>query len=169
MSLLVADCPRCGANKITFDVLAQVPRGVESGWKPSFELFCLCRSCHVPTDFLVSLDSAPARLSDRFETTDALVKWPTALNNHFKIERFISLRDHAKQAPPDFVEGDVARAFEEGAACLSIACYNAAATMFRLCIDLVTRQYLPPDSSYDTNPKPNEKQRRDRPSFKMAV
>ena len=33
--------------------------------------------------------------------------------------------------------------FNEGATCLAVGCYNAAGTMFRLTIDLVTRDMLP--------------------------
>jgi len=38
---------------------------------------------------------------------------------------------------------DIKAAFEEGAKCLAVDCPNAAATMFRLCIDLGTRALLP--------------------------
>lgn len=33
--------------------------------------------------------------------------------------------------------------FKEGSACMSIGCYNAAATMFRLCLDLATKSLMP--------------------------
>ena len=33
--------------------------------------------------------------------------------------------------------------FREGATCLKVDCWNAAGTMFRLCIDLVTKGLLP--------------------------
>jgi hypothetical protein len=40
---------------------------------------------------------------------------------------------------------NIENAFSEGAGCLSIECFNAAATMFRLCVDLATRPLLPVD------------------------
>src|SRR5580704_14975237 len=55
MSLLIADCPRCGSKSITFDVCAQVFRFQESQWKNWYEVFSVCRSCHTPTIFLISL------------------------------------------------------------------------------------------------------------------
>jgi hypothetical protein len=89
-----------------------------------------------------------------------LVEYKGALNDFFAVDRFISLRDHAQHEPPEFLEDALSRAFKEGAACFSIACYNAAATMFRLCVDLATRPLLP--NKEDTNAaQPNEKARRD--------
>lgn len=64
------------------------------------------------------------------------------------------------QRPPDHLPAEIENTFKEGAACLVISCNNAAATMFRLCIDLATRPLLPvPDDS--TKPQPNGKTRRD--------
>jgi len=91
---------------------------------------------------------------------NALVEYKTALNDFFKVDRYISLRDHAQHQPPEFLDESISNAFKEGAACFSIACYNAAATMFRLCVDLVTRPLLP-DPSETTINQPSEKTRRD--------
>jgi Domain of unknown function (DUF4145) len=41
------------------------------------------------------------------------------------------------------VPDNIARVFREGATCLSVECWNAAGTMFRVCIDLATRSMLP--------------------------
>ena len=54
---------------------------------------------------------------------------------------------------------NVEAAFKEGAACLSIQCYNAAGTMFRLCLDLATNPLLPDPQA--AGPQPNPRQRRD--------
>ena len=35
--------------------------------------------------------------------------------------------------------------------CLAVSCNNAAGTMFRLCIDIVTRQMLPEEDEHDLN------------------
>jgi hypothetical protein len=77
-----------------------------------------------------------------------LVKYANTLNDHVKIERFVSLRDNASMKAPD----------NEGAACFAIGCYNAAATMFRLCLDSVTRNLLP-DEKDSTVTQPNRNQR----------
>jgi Domain of unknown function (DUF4145) len=99
-------------------------------------------------------------LRDDPSKRNALVEYKNTLNEHFEIDRYISLRDHAQHQPPEFLERGLSNAFKEGAACFSIAYYNAAATMFRLCVDLVTRPLLP-DPSDTTVKQPNEKTRRD--------
>ncbi len=91
---------------------------------------------------------------------EGLGEYKGSLNDFFKADRYVSLRDNNPRKPPEFLDDDLSNAFKEGAACFSIACYNAAATMFRLCVDLVTRPLLPDKA--DTNvAQPNEKTRRD--------
>jgi hypothetical protein len=159
MALLVADCPRCGAQHITFDVNAQLWRHIEHGWLNTYELFCVCRRCHAATTFVVR--DKEIKLARVFAAgTDTLVKHPNALNDFFETKGFVSVRDHVTRKAPDHLPGVVKDAFSEGAACLSIACHNAAGAMFRLCVDLVTKPLLPdPDDA--TQPQPNKKQRRD--------
>lgn len=72
-------------------------------------------------------------------TNKTIVEYKSALNDGFTADRYISLRDHAQHQPPEYLEEGLCNAFKEDAACFSIACYNAAATMLRLCVDLVTR------------------------------
>ena len=57
MSLLVADCPRCGANAITFDVTAQVYRRTQYDWRNVYEIFAVCRACRAPTIYIVGLSN----------------------------------------------------------------------------------------------------------------
>ena len=158
MSLLVADCPRCGSRHITFDVMAQTYRYRQYRWQNWFEIFCVCRGCNCSTIFLVGLSKIEAK--DQFYQRDGIVEFSGAINPFFQIERFISIRDNVSTKPPEHVEDEIKNAFTEGAACLAIECYNAAATMFRLCVDLVTRSLLPAVDSADQN-TPNNKQRRD--------
>jgi Domain of unknown function (DUF4145) len=91
---------------------------------------------------------------------DELIEYNGSLNDIFQIDRYISLRDQISYRPPDFLSKEISKAFEEGAACFTIQCYNAAATMFRLFIDLVTRPLLPDIGDNEEN-QPNSKQRRD--------
>ena len=163
MSLLVADCPRCGANSITFDVKAQVYRFTQYQWQNWYEIFCICRGCNTPTIFLIYLnvDGAQRGMQDEFYKPGGLIKYPDALNPHFAIDHYISLRDNTAQKPPEYLPEEIENAFKEGAACLSIGCNNAGATMFRLCVDLATRPLLPDLSGDVTKPQPNNRARRD--------
>jgi hypothetical protein len=89
-----------------------------------------------------------------------LVLYTDALNPYFEIDHYISQRDQAPQKSPEHLPEEIKKAFDEGAACLSIGCNNACATMFRLCVDLATRPLLP-DPGDATKPQPNSKTRRD--------
>jgi len=158
MGLLVADCPRCGANQITFDVLAQSYCFTRFQWQNWFEIFCVCRSCDRSTVFLVGLGNTS--LKDALSQSQGIVNFSDDLRPYLEIEGFISVRDLVSTKPPEHVIGDIKNAFLEGAACLSIECYNAAATMFRLCVDLVTQPLLP-EPTDSTRPQPDERQRRE--------
>src|SRR5256886_14497115 len=105
MSLLVADCPRCGAKHMTFDVEAQVHVSVQYDWLHRFEVFSVCRRCNRPTVFLIALDEV--RLKDDIVKPGAVVRYSSALNQVFKVERFISLRDFLVYKPPDHLSKEL--------------------------------------------------------------
>lgn len=155
--MLCADCPRCGSHRVTFDVLAQNLVGREHGWASIYEAFSVCRHCHKATTFVIRLHT--------YEVSETLkgkqiVQFDGSLNDFFAVREYVSLRDTNIQQPPEFLGKELEDAFREGATCFSVGCYNAAAAMFRLCIDLVTRPFLPNPSDTST-PQPNSKQRRD--------
>lgn len=152
MGLLVADCPRCGATHITFDVVAQVWLRQEYDWRDWYEIFSVCRRCHLPTTFIVA---ALQNLKEKLNRGDGLVTHPSGLNEFFGINRFVSLRDHVSTRPPEHLPDPIKNAFNEGAACLSIDCFNAAASMYRLCVDLVTRPLLAACAD-SAKPKPHD-------------
>jgi hypothetical protein len=161
MSLLVADCPRCGANKITFVVKSQVATDtVQHGWRRLYEVFSICRSCRRPTIFVLGLHADSYVMRETFEEEDGLIRYKDGLNEHFKVEGFINIRHISAVKPPEHLPPELENGFNEGAACLVIGCNNAAAAMFRLCLDLATRPLLP-DSEDTTKPQPNTRTRRD--------
>lgn len=152
MSELVADCPRCRAKKMTFDLSNQLIVGIEYGWKYWVEAFCICRACKRSTIFVLSL-----RDINHMDIVDnnKLPQLDTAVNRIMDVESYISLKDNAAEQPPEHLPTGIEAAFREGAACMAIGCFNAAGTMFRLCIDLATRDMLP-----EGDDGPNNKIRR---------
>src|SRR5689334_19381929 len=145
MSIAVADCPRCGAEHMTFDVVADLYVRSEYGWKRYFEICSICRRCH-RTSILVGGQKEPHDDDEQFfSTPHALTKYNGSVNDYVKIEGYISLKDEAAQPPPEHLPDDIRSAFAEGATCVAVKCWNAAAAMFRLCIDLATRPLLPED------------------------
>lgn len=160
MSELVTDCPRCKAQHVTFDVLQQnslptVP--VRWGSAAAFEAFSVCRRCGKSTVFV---------LLARAEATNQLIgtvggniaSLRVSLGNLFESRGYINQSNMGAKDPPEHLPPDLDEVFTEGAKCLAIGCFNAAGTMFRLCIDIATRSMLP---AVGTEGGPNNKQRRD--------
>jgi hypothetical protein len=147
MAELVADCPRCGAQKITFDLEGDNWYRDEHGWKNWYETFCICRRCHYGSVLFLSqkLDAHDVRVREV-----GLANLPGSLNDYFKVEGYLSLKDELAEPPPEHLPPAIDAAFREGATCLAVKCYNAAGTMFRLCLDFATREKLPsPDVRID--------------------
>jgi len=147
MSELVVTCPRCGAKAMTFDLVAQLLLVVEYDWKHWFEAFCICRGCSRSTIFVLS----QIRNADKDEIRKGLANLKVAVNQFMKIESYVSLKDTAQKEPPAHIPKNIDAVFREGAACMSIGCFNAAGTMFRLCIDLCTRAMLPTEEEQGLN------------------
>ena len=55
MAILVADCPRCSSQQMTFDAHYAIPAGIGSDWQRYFEVFCQCRHCSRSTVFVIAL------------------------------------------------------------------------------------------------------------------
>jgi hypothetical protein len=144
MSELVADCPRCNSLKITFDVSSQNYIFTKYEWQNWFEIFSICRHCGKSTVFIISQDNIAG--SEQWKT-NGIHSMRGSVNKYFRIEGYVSLLDSHSTAPPEHLPEDIQSAFVEGARCHSIGCYNAAATMFRLCIDHASRARLPEGDS----------------------
>jgi hypothetical protein len=147
MPTLVHDCPRCGARGHTFDVAADVYAGQEYDWQSAHEVCAVCRRCHKPTLFRVVLQDYG--LADGVLSAGKLSGLTGDLEPRFSIERYVSLADVRTSPPPADLPEDISKAFQEGATCISIGCINAAATMFRLCLDLATKGLLPDEGAFD--------------------
>ena len=148
MSELIADCPRCGANRMTFDLRDAKFMGEEYGWQRSYEAFCVCRSCYCSTTF--SLKDSDGD-SANYVKNAGLSGIQGAVNGFVDIEGFIGLKDMASTAPPEHVPEEIEDVFREAATCMAVECHNAAGTMFRLCIDLATMGMLPEEQTDGLN------------------
>lgn len=140
MAELVANCPRCGSRKITFDALSDI-LSHEVGWRGFHETFCVCRHCGKSTVFVLGLLN-PVN-AENFQRDGLLSRISGSVNAYFQVEDYICIREVASVVPPEYVPPKIEAVFKEGATCLAVQCYNAAGTMFRLCIDLATKSKLP--------------------------
>jgi len=140
MSELVADCPRCGSQRITFDLTQQNLIYVQYEWQRWYEAFCICRHCRRSTVFVLSQNTSANR---NIVHEKGLLGLTSAVNRFMNIEHYISLKDASAIPPPEHLPKEIEAAFNEGAQCIAIGCVNAAATMFRLCVDIASRAQLP--------------------------
>lgn len=150
MAELVENCPRCGAQRVTFDLLGAKIVGLQYNWKHTYEAFCVCRHCGRSTVFVLSdRDIGAARAIN----AAGITKLPGSINYLVETERYISVRDALSIQPPNHVPEIVCAVFTEGATCLSVGCFNAAAAMFRLCVDLASKEALPEKDENGLNQK----------------
>jgi hypothetical protein len=156
MPILVADCPRCGAQRMTFEARGATEIGIAYGWQRRYEVFAVCKHCWRSTVFVLAQSEAEDHVRD-FLTNPGLMAAPGSLTDFMRVDDYISLKDESAEPPPEHLPAAVAAAFTEGAKCLAIGCCNAAGTMFRLAIDLSTRPMLPPE----TDTSISRKERRD--------
>ena len=148
MGMLITDCPRCDSAQITFDVTEANLIGISSDWVHRFEVFSICRKCRRSTVFVIEQTEYP---ETAFIRKEGPLKFPDALNNHFKVRGFISLTDRARASAPEFTDEKVAGAFNEAAACMTVQAWNGAAALLRLSIDLATKPLLPDEFTAGLN------------------
>ena len=98
MSELVADCPRCNAKAITFDVTSEHHRSTSYGWQRNYELFGICRACDRSTIFYA--DQTDANTDDVFRKS-LPSKMSIALNRAMTIKGYLSQKDAAAAPPPE--------------------------------------------------------------------
>ena len=150
MSELVADCPRCGSSKMTFDLISQAVVGYRHNWQSWYEAFCVCRHCSRSTVFILSEKGIE---ESKVIRQNRLANLTVAANKLVTVENYISLKDAKSISPPDYLPTDILAVFAEGATCLAVGCFNAAGTMFRLSVDLATKSLLPEADSNGLNSK----------------
>ena len=145
---LVANCPRCGARHVTFDVQAATLVRLQYSWHHTFEAFGVCRHCHTSTIFI--LDEKTDHDTELFQDKSPLsVK--ASLNNYFSVNRYVSVRDYGVVSPPEHLPEAIVTVFQEGATSINIGNWNAAGAMFRACVDLATRPLLPQEDMQGLN------------------
>lgn len=142
MPELVADCPRCDSKKHTFTVKTFHFIRIAAGWQNHYESYCVCRHCSRGTIFRLS--QLPShRQSKFFSSEENLMQHRASINQIMNIEGFVNIRNQAKKPPPEHIPENIQKVYLEGSESFSGGCPNAAAAMFRLCVDLATKNLLP--------------------------
>jgi hypothetical protein len=143
MSIFIATCPRCNTENMTFDLTKDNLLFIKYGWQRWYEAFCICRHCKKATIFRLSQrDNQHASIFQSYK----LAEITDSINDYMTNEGFVCIKDMAAKEPPEHLPQNIDDVFREGAVCMAVNCFNAAGTMFRLCIDLSTRSMLPKDN-----------------------
>ncbi|MFM5782403.1 DUF4145 domain-containing protein [Aeromonas caviae] len=133
MSEFVWNCPRCYVKHTTFSIF-NVIRNYEN---LNSSIFCACRNCKKTVIFDAYLEQHwinQIQQGNSCSITDELSEISA-----------VCIRPGEVMLPPEFLPDEIRNNFDEGAQCYSIGCFNAAATMFRLCLDKATKSFLPDD------------------------
>lgn len=126
---------------MTFDLLQE--HLLTDGVIRSHEAFCICRNCNRSTTFILR-ERQDADLL--YLKLNGLLDLDGSVNDYVELDGYVNTTNFISIKPPEHSPHKVAEAFIEGAKCLSINCPNAAATMFRLCLDIATRELLPEEA-----------------------
>lgn len=113
-------------------------------------MFAICRHCNRTTTFILS--NSVESDHEKVNKT-GLLNVSGTLNRYMVIGGYIGLKNMAAIEPPDYISDEIASAFKEGAICLTVECWNAAATMFRLCLDHATKPLLPSEVESQSKPE----------------
>jgi hypothetical protein len=151
MSELVYDCPRCNAQNVTFDVLAIGAVTLYFGSQHRMESFCICRHCNQSTVVVIHEKSRDVLAG--LQRSGGLGSYKGNLNGDFAINGYISLKDNTATEPPEYLPADIEAVFKEGATCMAVGCFNAGGTMFRLCLDMATKSFMPEENDNGLNSK----------------
>lgn len=141
MSEIVNDCPRCRAKHTTLDIRSDNIIG-QIEWQNFYEAYCVCRNCKKGSILVLADESVDAARVIR-ESGDGLTGLSGGINEFVRFKTFISVKDSEPRPSPEYLPDDIKNIFNEGTKCLAVGCYNAAGTMFRLCLDMATRSLLP--------------------------
>ena len=143
---LVYTCNFCGSNKIRFDVLATTLHENTDFYRDTYwEAFSQCSHCKRGCVFIIRKgDNFNSLYTHDYYTFDSnlCLNEKTNINDHFQISKVLIPPFKEKIACPLYVPENIKNIFDEATKCLSVNCYVASGSMFRLCLDLVTKNLL---------------------------
>lgn len=152
MSTFIFDCPSCSAKNSTFDV--DSIHGVESSRYTAWDLFSICRACSKSMVITATVKPeiynplyihgqtiAESTKRVREQIIDVVDRDDFHLNRVFA-DFFYSPVHFGQITPPEYLPEKVRHIFNEATKCLSLNCFNASGAMFRLCLDIVTKDIV---------------------------
>jgi hypothetical protein len=78
----------------------------------------------------------------KYEASNSISALKGDIYGVFIFERFINISDVNAKPSPEYLPHHIEERFKEGTRCLAFGAYNAAASMFRLCLDMATKDLV---------------------------
>lgn len=153
MAFYVGRCNHCSTDKIRFEVLSFCYDQDNN----HNHFFIACENCITPT--VLKMKPKTSHIIDMLKKKTFPLKEQINISEHFYNERILNTPSNSLAKCPDHVPDNLKQVFDEAALCYSHSCYIACASMFRLCLDITTKELLqewieanqdsptPPDSS----------------------
>lgn len=143
MPEMKVDCPRCGVKAVTADMGAIAITSLDAGLNANrWEAAGACRRCGKSSIFkLARLEEHRVRetLSQHRGNLHLCTgHWDQLVQS----VGHVSLMDNAIPDVPEHLPDDIHAAFKEALVCIAVQCPNAAGAMFRLSLDLATKELL---------------------------
>ncbi|HEX5382306.1 MAG TPA: DUF4145 domain-containing protein [Acinetobacter sp.] len=161
---LVYNCNFCGSKNIRFDVLATTKH--KSNYSNvHWEAFSQCSHCKRGCVFILEKGNNFRSLFDHdyIDSYDINLcnNTKTNISDHFKISKILIAPTKEQIICPSYVPDNVKNIFNEATKCLSMHCFVASGAMFRLCLDLVTKDLLEKwlEENTISEVQPNKEQR----------
>lgn len=155
MTFYVGRCNHCSTDKIKFNALSYCH-------DPQYDLvyfFLVCENCITPTVLSMNPDNYEVR--DLIEKKRFPLDKPVNISEFFSNERIENTPSNSLVKCPEHVPDNLKSIFDEAALCYSHNCYIACASMFRLCLDVTTKDLLKEwlEANQQSANQPNAKQK----------
>lgn len=169
---LVYNCNFCNSHNIRLDVLKTTMNTYHTFYNQIYywQAFCQCSNCkngmilHLEPDKTKIDNDIILKHQEKREITlmlDLCSLSYTNINDHVYIKGLITPPLKQQNICPLYVPEDIKNIYDEATKCLSMDCFVASGSMFRLCLDLVTKDLLEKwlEEHQTTEQQPNKEQR----------
>lgn len=139
MSFVVSNCTYCGTKNIRLD-----NKGFNKVSTYQMDMLAACSHCNQPTVLRLTLKAnVPYPLNEQLPKATKLESFGDLnLSLYFSIGSIITPPKRDVIPCPEYVPDNIKTIFDEAATCLSQDCYTASGAMFRLCLDITTKELL---------------------------
>lgn len=158
MSFIISNCTYCRATNLRLD-----NKGFNRINNYQIDILAVCSHCNQPTVFrLTQKSSIPYPLNEHLPKVTKLEDFKDFnLSLYFSIGSTLIPPRIAVTPCPEHVPSNIKSVFDEATTCLSLNCYTASGAMFRLCLDLTTKELLNEwlESNKNSTDQPNSAQK----------